>query len=94
MNVIEILNIVKTFGSLGLFFVIWYYDKKAMEKNADDLKEELKVSNSKWYDLVQKLERHIIANTGALKETESALQGTRDRLDVLLRRGDKRGDKR
>jgi hypothetical protein len=88
MNVIELVNALKTFGPLGLFFVIWYFDKKSMEKIANDLKNELKESGNRWYDLGQKMERHMLLSIGALTELKGMQREIRDRLDVLLRRGE------
>jgi len=88
MNMIELINALKSFGPLGLFFIIWFFDKKAMEKITNDIKRELKQSNDRWYDLGQKMERHMLLTVGALAEFKGSQREIRDRLDVLLRRGD------
>lgn len=97
---IEMLNALKSYGSLGLFFVIWYIDREFMLKEMDSLttaskaeiaslKAEIKDGNQKWYDLSRQIDNHILMNVGTMTEGQALQRELKDRIDVLLRRGDK-----
>ncbi len=84
----ELLNYLKQFGHLGLFFLLWYFDRKSLVDAQRAIREELKESNRKWYELGQRMERHTLTNTGAVVELREKTKTTHDKLDVLLRRKD------